>query len=343
MSEQHTDNKFTAKNFIKRISDFFYSATEKEEKEIKKDDKKVEVNIYEQIRKEEIKNIIKNSDRELSNLIKDANIFEEKKIPHSALEIKGINHLKNSLPNLNKSEKNKLSDINYIKIKADTFINRVQDTSEIKTGKKTAYKKVSDQDLFEKLKENIIQVLNKKRSTGSIKSHRVLLQNMSEEDINLIEKFKEKALKLQLEQSKAKEILHPVNKFRIYTERLMMGIIIENTRKSIIVGGNTKSDFIDFMKEYTIANYDKNIVQSTLNYDDISIKAEFDDKSILKSIEFSDKFIGSTIKDLKIGDILDKALHLYGEPKKQTDNMFSWDKFEVYFEENKITKFKIGS
>jgi hypothetical protein len=343
MSVSNDDNKFTAKNFIKRISDFFYNVPEKKEKETKLNEKKIEINIYEQIRKEEIKNIIKNSDRELSNLIKEANIFEEKRIPHSALEIKGINHLKSNLTNLNKNEKNKLSDINYIKIKADTFINRVQDTSEVTTGRKTSSKKISDKDLFEKLKDNIIQVFNKRKSTGSIKSHRVLLQNMSEEDINLIEKFKEKALQLQIEQSKAKEILHPVNKFRIYTERLMMGIIIENTRKSIIVGGNTKNDFIDFMKEYTISNYDKNIAQSILNYEDVSIKAEFDDKSILKSIEFSNKFIGSTIKNLKIGDIIEKALHLYGEPKKQTENMFSWDKFEIYFEENRITKFKIGS
>lgn len=339
MSKSNNENKFTAQTFIKKISSFFSSSNQ--DNISKENNTNIpKINIYEQIRKEEIKNIIKDSDQELKNKIKEANFNNINKIPYPSVEIKSLQHLKKDITNLNKND---ISEANYIKIKADTFINKVQDKSETKTNKKNSSKKVSDIELFEKLKGNIIEIINSGRSTGSIKSHRILYRHMSEEDISLIEKFKEKALKLQVEQSKAKDSLSPVSKFKIYTERLLMGIIIENTRKSVIVGGNNKKDFINFMKDYSIANHDIDTLQSTLNYEDVSIKAEFNDKSILKSIEFTDKFVGSTIKDLKIGDVIEKAINLYGEPKKKNHNTLIWDTFELSYILNKITRIKIGS
>lgn len=134
----------------------------------------------------------------------------------------------------------------------------------------------------------------------------------------------------------------PVAKFNVYTEGMLLGIIVANSTKSIIVNANKKNFVIDFMLEFSRKNFSRGVRGNVLDFDDISIKAIFDDSETLKCLEFGPGFAGHTIKGLKIGDSVDRAKKLYGEPDIEKENSIRWDKLKVYIENNIITSFKIS-
>jgi hypothetical protein len=131
-----------------------------------------------------------------------------------------------------------------------------------------------------------------------------------------------------------------VRNFKVYTEGMLIGVIVGESTKSIIVGGHNRAHVFQFMKDYSSSN-DIYTTGSNLNYKDIDVIIYFDDTDIVTSIGFGGNFIGATVKGLKIGDSLETAIKLYGEPDLRNDELVSWNKFKVYVINNKITSFKV--
>jgi hypothetical protein len=121
---------------------------------------------------------------------------------------------------------------------------------------------------------------------------------------------------------------------------MLIGLIVGESTKSIIVGGHNRSHVFQFMKDYS-SSIDIYTTGSNLDYKDIDITVYFDDSDIVTSISFGSDFIGSTVKGLKIGDSVEAAIKIYGEPDIKNAELCSWNKFKIYFRNNKIISFKI--
>lgn len=133
-----------------------------------------------------------------------------------------------------------------------------------------------------------------------------------------------------------------VRNFNIYTEGLLIGIIVGESTNSVIVGGHNRAHVLQFMKDYSSSN-DVYTTGSNLDYKDIGITVYFDNSDIVNSIYFANNFIGSTVRGLKIGDSIEKAIKIYGEPDIKNDELVSWNKFKIYCRDNKVNSFKIHS
>ena len=128
--------------------------------------------------------------------------------------------------------------------------------------------------------------------------------------------------------------------FVIYTQGMLLGIIISNSTKSIIVGGNNKNYVINFMKDFSNIKFPEEN-KLCLYYNDVDIKYYFADDETLTTIEFGQNFLGKTLNDLKVGDHIDVALKLYGKPLVSNPNFLSWHKMSVFYENNLIKIIKI--
>lgn len=125
-----------------------------------------------------------------------------------------------------------------------------------------------------------------------------------------------------------------VEKFIVYTQGYLLGIILEgSTNKSIIINGNNKEYIINFMKDYS--NIKLNETQDlTIDYEDIGIRFMFNDENTLIAIGLTDNFLGKTLAGLKIGDSVNKAIQIYGEPQEKDENYLMWDNIQIIEQEN---------
>ena len=129
--------------------------------------------------------------------------------------------------------------------------------------------------------------------------------------------------------------------FIVYTQGALLGIIIEGSTKSVIVGGNNKSYVINFMKDYSNTKVKSELLGKYLYYEDVSLEFSFDEKDILDSIEMGKNFKGKTLNDIKIDDLITKAIKIYGKPLVIEKDFLGWDKLKLFCENNSISKIKI--
>jgi hypothetical protein len=134
---------------------------------------------------------------------------------------------------------------------------------------------------------------------------------------------------------------HLVRNFKIYTEGFLIGIIVGESTDSVIVGGHNKEHATALLKNYSNSIVDPRKCGSKVIYDDIDILIYFDESDIVYSIEFGENFIGSTVKGLSIGDPVEKAINLYGEPDIKNDDFMSWNKLKIYYRNNKVNSIRI--
>ena len=129
--------------------------------------------------------------------------------------------------------------------------------------------------------------------------------------------------------------------FIVYTQGALLGLIIEGSTKSIIVGGNNKSYVINFMKDYSNTKVKSDLLDNYLFYEDVSLEFYFDEKDILYSIEMGKNFKGRTLNDIKIDDLITKAIKIYGKPLVIEKDFLGWDKLKLFCENNNVSKIKI--
>jgi hypothetical protein len=120
--------------------------------------------------------------------------------------------------------------------------------------------------------------------------------------------------------------------FHIYEEGIFLGMII---------GITSKEEVIKIMDEYSTNKFDLNMAGSALFYDDISVNFYFDQADILSELDFGNTFRGATSKGLRIGDLLEKAIEIYGAPRMKTSIGAIWDNMKIFSENFLITGIKI--
>ncbi|MBC7476358.1 MAG: hypothetical protein H7263_18900 [Candidatus Sericytochromatia bacterium] len=126
-----------------------------------------------------------------------------------------------------------------------------------------------------------------------------------------------------------------INKFLVYTEGQLLGIIIDGTTTSLIIGANSKDYVINFMQEYSQIK-EINPKAKKIFYPDAGIIFYFDENEILTGIDFKSNFRGQTVKELKMGDNLDKVYNLYPNLKTNID-FVEGRKMKIFYENNIVT------
>lgn len=122
-----------------------------------------------------------------------------------------------------------------------------------------------------------------------------------------------------------------IRSMQISEEGVFLGIILNLTKKSEAIEILNKQCKTQFSNDY-----DDNIISYEL--DGINMYIEED---LVVQLEFKRGFEGSTVKGLKIGDNVEKALELYGKPVMKTPKGAVWKNFKVFYEKDIIHSIKI--
>ncbi len=123
-----------------------------------------------------------------------------------------------------------------------------------------------------------------------------------------------------------------VRSFNISEEGVFLGIIM---------GVTNKSQAIDTLSKYSSYKYDVETSENILTYDDISITIYFDDENVVNQLEFGKSFRGNTSKGLKIGDTIENAIALYGNPTMKSPKGAFWKNLKVFCSDGYITSIKL--
>ncbi len=121
----------------------------------------------------------------------------------------------------------------------------------------------------------------------------------------------------------------PIKKLMIDESGKALGIIVGNTKKQEVTE--------------IMSNFSKNSpVDDGLSffYNDLSVSIFFDD-DIVSEIKFGHLYKGSTIKGLFIGETVEKAIEIYGQPKLKSAKGVMWNKFAIFCEKNIISAIRI--
>lgn len=107
----------------------------------------------------------------------------------------------------------------------------------------------------------------------------------------------------------------------------------------IIVGSTKKSEIAEIMKFYS-----KSVPSNDeifYFYHDLSLSIFFDYDDIVSEMKFGSLYKGKTRKGLSIGDTVEKAIEIYGQPKLKSPKGAIWDKLAIFCEKNLITSIRI--
>lgn len=122
----------------------------------------------------------------------------------------------------------------------------------------------------------------------------------------------------------------PVKKLTIFESGVALGII---------VGQSTKKEVIDIMKNYSKCVFTEN--DYIHEYTDTSISVFFNDDGIVSELKFMERYKGKTSKGLAIGDVVEKAIQIYGQPKMKSPKGAIWQGFSVFCDRGFITSIRI--
>ncbi|MBC7475565.1 MAG: response regulator [Candidatus Sericytochromatia bacterium] len=104
----------------------------------------------------------------------------------------------------------------------------------------------------------------------------------------------------------------------------------------IIIGKSIKSDVIKNMVQFNMAHNIVKSMENSLVYDEITLNITFSEDNIVEEINFGSLFKGTTKKGLKVGDKIDKAIEMYGEPRFGSEEYAVWEKLSVFSKSNSI-------
>jgi hypothetical protein len=109
----------------------------------------------------------------------------------------------------------------------------------------------------------------------------------------------------------------------------------------IVVGQSTKEEVARMMKKYSSNTFDLNYASQIHFYNDVSLYVFFDDKNVVEELKFVNNYKGMTTKGLMLGDTVEEAIAIYGQPKMRSPKGAVWGKFAVFCEQDIITSIRI--
>lgn len=162
------------------------------------------------------------------------------------------------------------------------------------------------------------------------------LKSVIEQETN--EKFlvrsRPEMLQLAIDQRNAienlKQEIDPVKKLMIHESGVALGII---------VGKTTKHEAFEIMASQSKTSPEES--DPFYYYSDITVSIFFDEENIVREIKFGNKYKGYTLKGLSIGDGVQAAIELYGQPKLKSPKGAIWERFAIFCENNVITSIRI--
>lgn len=122
----------------------------------------------------------------------------------------------------------------------------------------------------------------------------------------------------------------PIKKLTIFEFGVALGIT---------VGQTTKKEVIELMKNHSKLFFTEN--DYLHEYTDTSISVFFNDDGLVSEMKFMERYKGKTSKGLAIGDLVDKAIQIYGQPKMKSPKGAIWKGFAVFSERNVITSIRV--
>lgn len=168
-----------------------------------------------------------------------------------------------------------------------------------------------------------------------------------------------KSLKDNLEPSTGKEVLKNFTNMpeKISHEELPFSKIIKLTASLNKHPSNKLDEINKSVYGITINKSTKSSIEELVNnmsdktgivFDNCSIEIKklgltifFSSNNIVKEIVLTSPFRGETIKGLKIGDDINKAISLYGQPKIRSLVSAFWSNFSVFLKSDMISSIKI--
>lgn len=104
----------------------------------------------------------------------------------------------------------------------------------------------------------------------------------------------------------------------------------------ITLGRTSKSEVLSMLKKYSPNSTNANNMGKKFVYDDLSLTIVFNDQKIVKGLTFGKNYKGLTSKGIKVGDKMDLAIYLYGEPQYKTAYSCVWQEMAVFCDEPNI-------
>lgn len=104
----------------------------------------------------------------------------------------------------------------------------------------------------------------------------------------------------------------------------------------ITLGRTSKSEVLTIMKKYSNNSTNNTNMGKKFVYDDVSLTILFTDQKIVKGLTFGKNYKGLTTKGIKVGDKMDLAIYLYGEPQYKTAYSCVWQEMAVFCDEPNI-------
>jgi len=105
------------------------------------------------------------------------------------------------------------------------------------------------------------------------------------------------------------------------------------------IGKTKKEDILKVLKSNDLVKINKN--SKIWKLTDLGLTLYFSNWDILEEIIISSPFKGKTLKGLCIGDSIEKAIKLYGEPKIKSLVSAFWNNFSIFIKDDIIVGIKI--
>jgi hypothetical protein len=135
-----------------------------------------------------------------------------------------------------------------------------------------------------------------------------------------------------LEEIKNTQNQDPSKKFIIHESGVALGITL---------GQTTQKEAEEIMKNYSkLGNQDEGN-SSMAFYPDITVTLLYNEDMLVREMVFGNKYKGETLKGLKSGDSVERAIEIYGQPRMKTARGAIWNKFGIFSQSGYVESIRI--
>ena len=171
-------------------------------------------------------------------------------------------------------------------------------------------------------------------------------------------------LKIEVQKEIAKEEITSQSLVRAVPEELKMVIeqkrIIDDTLNSqdqkvrmmihesgialgLVIGKTTKKEVSEIIKNFSKIVCDDSDNDVMFFYSDIGLTVFYNDEMVVREMQFGTTYKGNTSKGLRVGDSIETAVEIYGQPRMKSPKGAIWTKFGVFCQNNMITSIRLMS
>lgn len=112
----------------------------------------------------------------------------------------------------------------------------------------------------------------------------------------------------------------------------------------IVIGQSKKDEITEKLNKYNVYYNMMKSSDTNLIYDDVGISINLNEQGTVEEMSFNNIFKGTTKKGLKIGDTIDKAVEIYGDPEFMNQNCAVWSKISILTDlDSKVNTITIGA